>query len=237
MEKYFLKNHIKEAENFNIKEIESLKDDYISFSEMQEITKTATKKLYFSNCKYNQNAVLKRFIELLYKKFNNSLYINKKYLEATRIYLRNDDFISEEKSFITLRTGSFGCYLKFIINNYMYYIQFDDNPFFEESSYIGTEKIYQFDDDIIYKDFKNKYFLKEYYAGAKKLYNINDCIDNLYSTNCDIEKSASNLFNYFMNCCYENESLRVHSKNQRIFILNGEKKSLNIYNVVGKEFF
>lgn len=237
MEKYFLKNHIKGAENFNIKEIEALKNDYISFPEMQEITKTATKKLYFSNCKYNQNAVLKRFIELLYNKFNDSLYISKKYFEATRIYLRNDGNISEEKSFITLNASSFGCYFNFIINNYVYYIQFDDNPFFEESSYIETKKIYQFDDGIIYSNLKNKYFLKEYYAGAKKLYNINDCIDNLYSKNCDIEKSALSLFNYFMNCCYENESKRVHSGNQRIFILNGEKNSLNIYNIVGKECF
>ena len=238
MEKYFLKNHIKEAENFNIKEIEVLKDDYISFSEMQELTKIATNKLYFSTCKYNQNAVLKRFIELLYNKFDDSLYINKKYLESTRIYLRKDDIIYEDNSFIILRSSSsFGCHFTFIINGYIYYIQFDGNPFFEESSYIETKKIYQFDNDIIYSNLKNKYFLKEYYAGAKKLYNINDCIDDLYSSNCDIEKSALNLFNYFIDCCYENESLRAHSKNERIFILNGEKNSLNIYNIVGKECF
>lgn len=238
MEKYFLKNHIKEAKNFNIKEIEALKDEYISFTEMQELTKTATKKLYYSTCKYNQNAVLKRFIELLYNKFDDALHINKKYLEATRIYLRNDDAISEDKSFIILRSvGSFGCYFRFIINDYIYYIQFDDNPFFEENSYISTEKIFQFDNDIIYNNLKNKYFLKEYYAGAKKQFNINDCIEDLYSSNCNIEKSANNLFNYFINYCYEKESLRAHSKNERIFILNGEKNSLNIYNVVGKEIF
>ena len=238
MEKYFLKNHIKEAKNFNIKEMELLKDDYISFPEMQEITKTATTKLYFSTCKYNQNAVLKRFTELLYNKFNNSLYISKKYLESIRIYLRNDNFISEKNSFITLRNScSFGCHFTFIINDYIYYIQFDDNPFFEESSYITTKKIYQFDDDIIYNNLKNKYFLKEYYAGSKKLFNINDCIENLYSTNCDIEKSALNLFDYFMNCCYENESLRVHGEKERISVLNHEKNSLGLYDVVGKEYF
>lgn len=236
MEKKFLKNHIKEAENFNIKETESLKDDYISFSEMQELTKTATRELYFSACKYNQNAVLKRFIELLHNKFNDSLYISKKYFESIRIYLRN--VISKDNSFITLRSiSSFGCHFTFIINDYIYYIQFDDNPFFEGSSYITTKKIYQFDNDIIYNNLKNKYFLKEYYAGAQKLFNINDCIDDLYSVNCDIEKSALNLFNYFMNCCYENESLRAHSKNERISVLNGEKNSLNIYNIVGNEYF
>lgn len=237
MEKYFLKNHIKEAKNFNIKEIETLKGDYISFTEMQELTKTATEKLYYSTCNYNQNAVLKRFIELLYNKFSDALYINKKYLEATRIYLRNNYAISEDKSFIILKSGTFGSYFKFIINDYIYYIQFDSNPFFEENSYISTEKIFQFDNNIIYNNLKNKYFLKEYYAGAKKQLNINDCIEDLYSVNCDIEKSALNLFNYFMTYCFENESLRVHSKNERIFILNGEKNSLNIYNVVGKEIF
>lgn len=237
MEKYFLKNHIKEAKNFNIKEIETFKDDYITFNEMQDITKTATEKLYFSTCKYNQNAVLKRFFELLYNKFNDALYINKKYLKATRIYLRNDNTIDEDKSFIILKSDAFGSYFRFIINDYIYYIQFDDNPFFEESSYISTEKIFQFDNDIIYNNLKNKYFLKEYYAGAKKQFNINDCIEDLYSANCDIEKSALKLFNYFMTCCYEKESLRAHSKNERIFLLNGEKNSLNIYNVVGKEIF
>ena len=237
MEKYFLKNHIKEAKNFNIKEIETLKDDYITFTEMQELTKTATEKLYYSACNYNQNAVLKRFIELLYNRFNDSLYINKKYLKATKIYFRNDDAIFEDKSFIILKSDTFGSYFRFIINDYIYYIQFDSNPFFEGSSYISTEKIFQFDNNIIYNNLKNKYFLKEYYAGAKKQFNINNCIEDLYSSNCDIEKSALNLFNYFMDCCYENESLRAHGKNERIFILNGGKNSLNIYNIVGKEIF
>ena len=131
MEKYFLKNHIKEAKNFNIKEIETLKDEYIYFNEMQELTKTATEKLYLSACNYNQNAVLKRFIELLHNRFKDSLYINKKYLEATRIYLRNDDSIFEDKSFIILKSGTFGSYFKFIINYYIYYIQFHNNPFFD----------------------------------------------------------------------------------------------------------
>lgn len=237
MEKYFLKNHIKEAKNFNIKEIETLKDEYISFTKMQELTKTATEKLYLSACNYNQNAVLKRFIELLHNRFKDSLYINKKYLKATRIYLSNNESIFEDNSFIILKSDTFGSYFRFIINDYIYYIQFDNNPFFEESSYISTEKIFQFDNDIIYNNLKNKYFLKEYYAGAKKQFNINDCIEDLYSVNCDIEKSALNLFNYFMENCYKKESLRAHSKNERIFILNGEKNSLNIYNVVGKEIF
>lgn len=227
MEKYFLKNHIQEVEsNFNISNIDS------NFKDYQSILKSDLKqeKLFLNNCNFNQAKTLNFFIQLLYKKFGDSLLIDSKFMQKITIENRNnnDNFIA----FICFCSGAF---IKFAIDNYIYYLQFGKNPFFDDSSYITTEKIYKFDDNIIYKNLQNKYFLKEYFAGQKNMFNINDCIDDLYNDNCNCEMSAIKLYDYFIENCYKNESIRAFSKNERISLINDDNIKSNIFTITGDE--
>lgn len=60
--------------------------------------------------------------------------------------------------------------------------------------------MYKKNDDIVYLD----------YYGCND--NINMLFEDLYKADCDIEKNAKLLYEYFMNKVYENESKRFRGR-------------------------
>lgn len=233
MEKIFLKNHFYTNENFNFLNDVVMKDYFITYSQMENILKNTSeeeaKELYFNSCNYNQMAVLQEFLKLLFEKFGDRFLISSKHKSVYYIYTRNEN---DKRNPLKVFSSDF-IYTSFIIENYIYYIQFDRNPFFEHSSYITTKKIYKFDNEVMFKELKEKFFTLECFSGAKENKNINDFFE-VFDPNLDILKSAKALYNYFIEKCYKSESIRYTSKkDERIFILNNEKNKKDIYNITG----
>ena len=209
----------KEYVNQNLKEVEEgfklsqIKPTFITFNELKEKFSKQEKieTLYPSIAKYNQRKVLQRFMELLNEKFGDDLLIESKYLNLAKMIERNGDEIINENNFNYLfQAGTtFGSYLTFSIKNYLYYIQFDDNPLFENASYITTKKIYYF--DTYYSDYKG-YVIQDYYGGG---YNINGKIPDVFHKNCNFEEDAKNLFKYFMNTHFQIENARYISNSRK----------------------
>ena len=228
MEKKFLKNHFASDENLKPITIENLKN-YINYEEFKKIIETKpTKKLYYNTCKYNQATILNGFIIKLFETFKDNMLLCIKYHEVIKIYNRNDEKLQTFNNFLS---SDFSNYFTFIINNYEYYIQFADNPFFDNSSYISCRKIYKFDNSILYADLQNKFFTFDYYGGG---YNINNLIYNVYSKDNNINDSINNLFDYFMKNKYKKENLRYTSiKDERIFILNHDENKTDRHIITG----
>lgn len=231
MDKIFLKNHFYTNENFDFLNDVIMKDYFITYSQIENTLKNTSeeesKKLYFNSCNYNQMAILQEFLKLLFEKFGDRFLISSKYKSVYYIYTRNEN---DKRNPLKVFSSDY-IYTFFIIENYIYYIQFDKNPFFD--SYISTKKIYKFDNEVMYSDLKEKFFTLEYYGGAKENKNINDFFE-VFDPNLDILGSAKTLYNYFIEKCYKNESMRYISKNdERIFILNNEKNKKYSYNITG----
>ena len=151
--------------------------------------KEATKR-YFNTCKYNQCAILKEFINLLYERFKNDLLIDTSYQNKTIVY----DFNNNKRKYIYFNDSY--CYLNFTINNFHYYIQFDENPFFD-SSYINCDRIYLLNSDY-YIHYKNRFYVYPSYSNS---FNINNLFD-IYNKKLDIKEASKKLFNYFINNIY-----------------------------------
>ena len=193
-----------------------VKPTYITLKELKEKMDKQTKveHLYPRIANYNQRATLQRFIEKLNDRVGDRLLINSYGLHKCNTIERNGDKIIEDKNFDFLfqTTLTFGCHLTFSIDNFVYYIQFADNPLFEDSSYIISKKVMQ-------QELTNRYAVQEYYGGGET--NINDLLDDVFSSQCDIEFSADNLFAYFMDKCYQQESKRYCGKGERLTLLAG----------------
>lgn len=163
--------------------------DYNQLKKIMFNNRQQTKKLYYNNCRYNQVKVLKHFIKLLSEQFKNIIFCLD-YKERYIIYNRDTNkktvFFSDY------------CYISFVINDFYYYIQFDENPFFDRS-YIDCNKIYYIQESL-YKCYNNRYFLNPVYANNKK--NLNDFIDNIYSDKCNSKTAAEKIFKYFVNNVY-----------------------------------
>ena len=179
--------------------------------------------LYPRVVNFNQRVILQKFIEKLNEKFGDNLLIDSKDIYLCNQIARNGDELIEDNKFgfrfQTILT--FGCHLSFAIDNFIYYIQFSDNPLFENSSYITTKKIYYC--DSIYES--KGYAIRDYYGGG---YNINDLIQDIYFPNCDVEEGANNLFEHFMKNHYRKESQRyveyANNKERVFFLKDGENK-------------
>lgn len=169
---------------------------YKNFNDFKKyVYKKESSKRYYTTCKYNQCAILKEFTNLLYERFKSDLLIDTNYQNKTIIYNFND----EKKNYIFFNDGY--CYLNFVINNFHYYIQFDENPFFD-SSYINCDRIYLLNSNY-YLHYKNRFFT--YPSWANNNFNINTLFD-IYNKNLNINKAANKLFNYFINNIYRVEN-------------------------------
>lgn len=202
---------IKKENNINM-------DSWINKTEFENMIKLAKpeKTLYFNNCNYNQTSILNEFIKLLFKKFDDKMLLNTKYFKITEI--ENSD--NENKKTISFHDSCFYCYASFIIENYIYYIQFDRNPFFENSSVISCDKLYK--SNLYYNSLKDKIFYFNSFGGG---YNINDLFE-IWSKDLDIKESAEKLLNYFMKNKYKNPN--ATDRTHRITIINQENNINNI---------
>lgn len=191
---------------------------WVTKSEFENMMKQVKpeKTLYFNNCNYNQTSILNEFIKLLFEKFDDKMLLNTRYFKITEIENRDD----ESKKTLSFRDSCFYCYASFIIENYIYYIQFDRNPFFENSSIISCDKLYKC--DLCYNSLKDKIFYFSSFGGG---YNINDLFE-IYNKDLNISESAEKLLNYFMKNKYKNPN--ATDRTRRITIINQEK---NIYNI------
>lgn len=188
------------------------------------VYKKEDSKRYYTTCRYNQCAILKEFTNLLYDYFKDDLLIDTSYQTKTIIY----NFDNENKNYLFF-CDSF-CYLKFVIHNYSYYIQFDENPFFD-SSYINCERIYLLNSSY-YKHYKNRFYT--YPSYARNSFNINTLFD-IYNKKLNIKKSANKLFNYFIDNIYrvENELIpavtdRRYTRGFNIRFIDAKIEFLNI---------
>lgn len=159
------------------------------------VYKKQFQKRYYTTCKYNQCAILKEFTNILHEYFKDDLLIDTNYQTKTIIY----NYDNEEKNYIFFNDGY--CYLNFVIHNFHYYIQFDENPFFD-SSYINCDRIYLLNSSY-YSHYKNRFFT--YPSWANNNFNINTLFD-IYNKNLNINKAANKLFNYFINNIYRIEN-------------------------------
>lgn len=172
---------------------------------------TNTKRLYLKSWEYNCARVLQELYNIITKKggfacsdwqtekdiylISNRTLSNKiAELEEKlkRVYISNSYIDELEKEYQKLKKINnepikinFKSYIRFILNDTMYYFQIDDNPFFE---FIYT-KI----------PVENNSYQGEYYCqnDAKEW-----CCDELFSLNCKdtiIKKCARNIFNMLMN--------------------------------------
>lgn len=211
MKKDYIKKDLKEVEpSFKMSEVN---EDFITLKDLKEKLNQQEKvnHLYPRICGYNQMAVLQKFIEKLDERFGDRLLIEADGLCKYNLIERNGDELYEDKNFDYLFESKYtlGAFLTFSIDNYIYYIQFGDNPFFEDSSYITTKKVW-------YSPIYGKYAIQEYYGGG---YNINYLIDDLFSKECDAEKNGNDLFSWFMDKHYQKESQRYCGKQERLALL------------------
>ena len=213
MNRTYVDQHQKNVEfDFTAKKLVN-EESYLTLAEIKQELKTRkTNKRYPRIARFNQFRVLNKFIEKLNDKFGDKLLIQDRRLVNLEMVARDEDIATDRPTDITFCTDDMWCFLNFSIDDYFYYIQFGDNPFFENSSYITTKRIYKFDDTIQYP---NHYFFREYYGGGK---NINEFIQDIYSIDCDVEKGATELFNYFMAEKYQQENCRC-GKNEKIYII------------------
>lgn len=183
--------------------------NYGNFNQLKKImlNNKEEKKLYYGNCKYNQVKTLKYFIKLLKDYFQDNVIFCLDYKDRYTIYNR-------ETNKKTVFFSDY-CYIDFVINDNYYYIQFDENPFFDRS-YIDCNKIYYIT-NTLYKHYKNRYFLKPVYANTKT--NINDFINNIYSSKCNTKEAAEKIFKYF--------AFNVYAK-QNKYAFDGRNKTYTI---------
>lgn len=208
------KNYKEVSSNFKMSEIKHMFNTLDELKERQSRQATV-EHLYPRIVTYNQRAVLQKFMEKLNVVFKDRLLINTKDIYLCNQIERNGDDIIKRNTFDFMFQSvfSYGCHLTFSIDNYIYYIQFADNPLFEDSSYITTKKVIYV--DTYYVGCKG-YATQEYYGGG---YNINDLIEDIFSSDCDIEFSAENLFKYFMEKCYQQESRRYCGEKEKLTFL------------------
>ena len=211
IDKYYLEREQKEVEqDFNMSKVNK---NFITLTELKERTKEATKKLYPAIANFNQKRALAKFVELLAEKFGDRLLIDGEDLISVEYTPRHDNGLYEDlKTTIFGNKYTFGCFLTFAIDGFIYYIQFGENPLFDNSSYIRTEKIVKYQD---------KYILREYY-GTQDDTNINDLFKGLYTPNFNVELNGKKLFDYFMEKRYKKEGLRYVGKDERVYVL-GDK--------------
>ena len=208
--------HVEEVEpDFNMSKINK---NFKTFAQMQEELKNRKiERLYPRTCNFNQRAVLMGFMKKLSEKFGDKLLIDTEDMINIEIVPSSEDKIEEDRTFMAYGYKySLADYLIFAIGGYKYYIQFSDNPLFEDSSYISTYKICK-----VY----GCYVKPGYYGGG---YNINNLIEDIYDSTCDIEKSAQKLFEYFLKENYNKESLRYTGKDERLtqYLEDGKENSI-----------
>lgn len=149
------------------------------------------KLIIYNRTLQNQITELKETIKTIENNLNNNNYDDdrikqlKEYKEIKEKSLIELEKINDKK--VVYNTG----YLQFKLDNYIYYIQFDSNPYFNH--YIHKQPI----DEI--KD--NKYIVKyNYYIDSFNLDMFNEF--DLYNYNLsktDIKKIVDILYNYIVN--------------------------------------
>lgn len=200
--------------------------DKKQFENIMTETTPETKKLYFNVCNYNQAIILNNFIKMLFENFNDKMLLNSEYHEKILIDTQNP----EEKKPVSCFLGNCGeVYASFIIENYIYYIQIDKNPFFNDS-FISCNQLFFIKNDCIYKDYKNKIF---YMTSYGKNENINDIFYNIYEKETNSEEEAKKLYNYFIMKHYKQPD--ATDRTRRIVFINQDKNKYNI-KVLEKDF-
>lgn len=195
MQLQILKRDSKAVFNFELLKEKLKNAGYKKYNDFKKyVYSKQTQKRYYNTCKYNQCSILKEFINLLYERFKDNLLIDTNYQNKTIIY----NFNNEKKNFIFFNDSY--CYLNFIINNFHYYIQFDENPFFD-SSYINCDRIFLLNSEY-YTHYKNRFYSFPSYS---KDFNINNLFD-IYNSKLNIKDAAKKLFNYFINYVYRIEN-------------------------------
>ena len=197
-------------------------EKWIDKKEFENILKKEnpkTKKLYFTTCNYNQALIFKNFIMLLFEKFNNNMLLNTEYHEKIII----DSQTPEEEKPVSCFLNSFGdIYASFIIENYIYYIQIDKNPFFDDS-FISCNQLFYIKNDCIYKDYKNKIFYMTSY-GKNEI--VNNIFCNIYGKETNPEEEAKKLYKYFIMNHYKQPD--ATDRTRRIAFINQDKNKYNI---------
>ncbi len=221
MKKEYIKEYI---QNVNIEYLQN-EAKAKGFKTFEELEKTQPEKaLYLRTCNCNQAKTLKEFLKLLNENYKNVL-IN---ADVVKVIPRFNDDILENEAFSGVGVSWCGVYCSFIINDYLYKISFNDNPFFNEST-ITTIKLLYVNNNSWYAELKNKIIYKDYYGEAD---NINDFIHNIYNRDCNITESAKRLYNYFKNNKFEIPN-KPCARDERLFIFNHDKNKTDRFSVVG----
>lgn len=215
--------YLEEVEqDFNMSKINK---NFKTFAQMQEELKNRkTETLFPRTCNFNQRAVLMSFMKKLSEKFGDKLLIDTEDMVNIELIPYPEgamDKAKEENKLIAYGYDyTLADYLTFTIGGYKYYIQFGDNPFFEDSSYITTSKIYKL----------NGFYVKPEYYGTSDDFNINNLIEDIFDSTCDIEKSAEKLLNYFLKERYNKEGLRYTGKDERLtqYLEDGKENSITL---------
>ena len=168
--------------------------------------------LYKRPCDYNRAKALVRFFELLEENGRNIMFHRSSYdtnthlIESVPVNNYNDDSTEKDEGFVSPFAKDFTPgYATFEVNGWLYYVQFDDNPLFEYSSFFKAQEIKRDEDGE---------YVTPVYAGRK---NINEVLpDGLWGTNFDVEVAAKALFDLFAGTYEKHEGQRIPPKRHLI---------------------
>lgn len=150
------------------------------------------KKLYLKGWEFNSYLIINKLAEIVKsnggKIVTDFPYINT--YEKTEIVNRDIEENENEENANTIVL--FKNYINFVLNDVVYYIQLQDNPFFED--YILKEKAF-FDNDIYYV--KYNHYMEQL---SKNWIDSEESIKSYYKTLTpqEIEKLANNLYNQIL---------------------------------------
>lgn len=149
------------------------------------------KLIIYNRTLQNHIKELKESINTIEKNLNNNNYDNDRIKQLTDYKKIKENSLMELEKIKNKRIVYNTNYLQFKLDNYIYYIQFDSNPFFEH--YIHKQPIDEIKDD--------KYIVKyNYYIDNFSLDILNEF--DLYDynlSNKDIKKIVNILYNYIVN--------------------------------------
>ena len=150
--------------------------DFKPLKEIKELVKERKEaKRYYRPLKVNQFKLMNGFLDRLEKKFGDELLVEDKHLNILNMELDGGTVVK------AICPSEDWCFANFYINGNFYYIQFGDNPLFDEDSFLGVN-------------------------GHYIIGNVNNLFEGTeltrYTNACNIEKSIENLFDWFMKYRY-----------------------------------